>query len=312
MKATCFSLLTIFTLQSFLSLAKPLAYKHEDFLLVSIDKKSKSAELYTLPQDSINKKKIYHFKIALGKKTGDKQKEGDNKTPEGIYFPVKQIKYQLPIKKYGPYGATAFDYPNIFDKMQKKTGHGIWFHGIGDESKMKQPQTTEGCIAFFNEDFKKIKPWIKPYSTVIVIRENSSEHINELEQEQKIHNKTLTWLNYWKKKSLKNYLSLYSTDFKAPKQKNINRFARYKKRIFSSYKKMQIKINNLRVVVHSKYAISFMNQDFYGDKYTSFGSKILYWQKDQNKEWKIIREVFNKKKFTPMKFALPLTKLVKN
>ena len=46
---------------------------------------------------------IRSFPIAIGKESGDKFKEGDNRTPEGIYFTQPHINASTLLKsKYGP------------------------------------------------------------------------------------------------------------------------------------------------------------------------------------------------------------------
>ena len=109
------------------------------------------------------------------------------------------------------------------------------------------------------------------------------------------------WLKSWRKRDLNKYISYYDSDFKNDKQKNLIQFKKYKKRIFSSYKNMVIKKNNLKIIIHKKYSVTLMNQDFFADKYKSLGSKILYWQQNKNKDWKIIKEIFNKKKFSSLR-----------
>ena len=59
------------------------------------------------------------FKIAIGKEKGDKQFEGDNKTPEGIYFVNRIIDGKSLPEKYGPL-ALPINFPNAYDKDQRK------------------------------------------------------------------------------------------------------------------------------------------------------------------------------------------------
>jgi murein L,D-transpeptidase YafK len=71
------------------------------------------------------------FKVTIGKNSGDKQIEGDQKTPEGIYrFSAKYGRQNLKPK----FGAMAFyiDYPNAFDRREKKTGFDIMLHSTDD------------------------------------------------------------------------------------------------------------------------------------------------------------------------------------
>jgi ketosteroid isomerase-like protein len=78
----------------------------------------------------------------------------------------------------------------------------------------------------------------------------------------------------------------------------------YKAKVFASYKKIDLRFDNLRVVSHPKYAISFFNQDFHGDeRFSSVGRKILYWEKGADGQWYIRREVFEDRRFESVTFT---------
>jgi len=56
---------------------------------------------------------------------------------------------------------------------------------------------------------------------------------------------------------------------------------------------MNVKTTTVRVLVHPKYALAIMNQEFNGDnRYKSQGRKVLYWQREKG-QWKIVRETFS-------------------
>ncbi|MCQ2444921.1 MAG: L,D-transpeptidase family protein [Mailhella sp.] len=78
-----------------------------------------------------------------GRVEGDKQKQGDLKTPEGVYFVTRKVAGPLDFMEYGPH-AFALDYPNPVDRLRGKTGGGIWLHSKGRPIK---GITTRGCLA---------------------------------------------------------------------------------------------------------------------------------------------------------------------
>ena len=79
----------------------------------------------------------------------------------------------------------------------------------------------------------------------------------------------------------------------------------YKRRVFASYKTMDVKFDNLRVISHPKYAVAVFNQDFRGDnRFSSVGRKILYWERQaDSKKWMIKREVFENRRFELVTFT---------
>jgi murein L,D-transpeptidase YafK len=101
------------------------------------------------------------YKIALGfSPYGHKEKEGDGKTPEGIY----SISYKNSKSRF--YLSLKISYPNEFDKKNAQIkgispGGDIYIHGIpiyfswiGKYHTKKD--WTRGCIAVTNNEIKEI------------------------------------------------------------------------------------------------------------------------------------------------------------
>ena len=285
------SLLTI-TLSS----ANGYSSQNYSMMQLYVNKSTLKAELRTLAPPGERSKLLKEFKVAIGKESGDKYREGDNRTPEGIYFSQKHIEEEnLLESKYGRL-AIPLNFPNRVDKLEGKTGYGIWLHGAGDDNRMKEENVTEGCIAFFNSDILKLEKWLLPNRTAVIIA-NDLKNVNIPQDVSDVHKRTLSWLNSWTHRKLDQYLSHYGQKF-VHKRMNKKRYRSYKKRVFKSYKKMVVKVNMMRVLTHPKYAVSIMNQDFYGDKrFKAIGRKILYWKKE-NHVWKIVKEHFDREQFS--------------
>jgi len=98
-----------------------------------------------------NGKVLYEFPINLGKHpVGHKQKEGDGRTPEGLYY----IDYNINSKAAYTTGF-HISYPNFQDslnakKMRVKPGGDVMIHGTS-EQRSKLKDWTNGCIAVSNE-----------------------------------------------------------------------------------------------------------------------------------------------------------------
>ena len=104
------------------------------------------------------------FDCIHGRVEGDKQKEGDLKTPEGVYFITRKITQKLDFMEYGPH-AFNLNYPNPADRLRRKTGSGIWLHSKG------QPIhgiTTRGCLAIDQYEITELVPILRPGTPVIV------------------------------------------------------------------------------------------------------------------------------------------------
>lgn len=104
---------------------------------------------------------IKSYKVSLGKNPiGDKQFEGDKKTPEGVYF----INAKNPNSGY--YKNLGISYPNRQDievskKLGKPTGGDIKIHGLrnglGFISKFQRwYDWTAGCIALTDQEVEEL------------------------------------------------------------------------------------------------------------------------------------------------------------
>ena len=113
---------------------------------------------------------------------------------------------------------------------------------------------------------------MKPQQTVVLIAEDTSS-VNQGDDLKTVIDHTRRWQEAWQGRDHGTYVGSYSPNFRF-RGKGLRNFAKYKKRVFKSYKSMKVGFSNTRVFTHDKYAISIMNQDFNGDnRYISRGRK---------------------------------------
>lgn len=261
-----------------------------------VDKSALTADLEILPDHFAPAIIIQSYRIAVGKELGDKNITGDNKTPEGIYL-ANGIKSdaELP-EKYGP-SAITLNYPNHFDQVQGKTGFGIWLHGVIEDRRVEEANVTEGCVAFYNKDILQIKDWLTPDQSIVIITTDKSL-VNKQEDIDSLRRRTNDWSQAWANREHEQYASFYSPEFRHAGQ-SYEQYVEYKKNVFRTYKKMEVKISDEKILTHPKYGLSLMNQDFNGDdRFVHNGRKMVYWTKDETGQWFITREVYQAKRFT--------------
>ncbi len=143
---------------------KPLSVKlaRENQYILVVDKKSQT--LFVYEYNGLTKK-ILQVPCSTGKRKGPKMKAGDSKTPEGIYFFIKEFKDKELAPIYGK-GAFATDYPNLLDRLQNRTGSAIWLHGTNRPLKKRD---SNGCVALENSNFEKVANYISLNKTPIII-----------------------------------------------------------------------------------------------------------------------------------------------
>ena len=97
-----------------------------------------------------------------------KQREGDRKTPIGVYRLMKEIRNPRPDGFLGDLAITL-DYPNAEDRRAQRTGSGIWIHGVPQEVHVRPPRSSDGCLAVANADMEMIRSYVEFGKTHIVI-----------------------------------------------------------------------------------------------------------------------------------------------
>ncbi len=201
---------------------------------------------------------------------------------------------ELP-EKYGP-SAVTLNYPNHFDLIEGKTGYGIWLHGVIEDKRVEEANVTEGCVAFYNADILQIKDWLTPNQSVVIISTDKSA-INKAEDIAAIREKTKKWGEAWAARLPEVYGSFYAKNFQHS-GRSYEQYIDYKKNVFKTYNKMDVKLSNIQVLTHPKYAVSLMNQDFNGDnRFVHNGRKLLYWVKDEAGQWVIASEIYQASRF---------------
>src|SRR5665213_1176069 len=137
-------------------------FSHYAFL---VDKKARTLTVWQSAGDKI--KAVESFAIDLGAHPGDKTAEGDSKTPEGIYFFQRSMDgKKLDYSSYGEHIFTT-DYPNFFDRLEKKTGRGIWLHAIPDSTSLQRG--SHGCVVVRNKVIEGLAKYIELKRTPMIV-----------------------------------------------------------------------------------------------------------------------------------------------
>ncbi|CDZ95921.1 MULTISPECIES: L,D-transpeptidase family protein [Pseudomonadaceae] len=114
------------------------------------------------------------YRVSLGKQPGPKQREGDQRTPEGLYW----IDWRKTSDKFNL--AMHISYPNARDLARARSegisspGSMIMLHGTPLDEEYPEwffhtLDWTEGCIALKNDDMREVWNLVKD-GTLIEIR----------------------------------------------------------------------------------------------------------------------------------------------
>ena len=111
--------------------------------------------------------------VSIGSQGMGKWREGDAKTPIGVYFIQKHLTDPMLPDLYGS-GALTLDYPNPIDKQLKRTGSGIWLHGSPSQQYARPPTATDGCVVLANDDMTRLIRLGVQMDTPVIIAESLS------------------------------------------------------------------------------------------------------------------------------------------
>jgi len=253
-------------------------------------------------------KLIKTYKIATGKIKGNKQLQGDKKTPEGIYqFQNFHSNTELKIK-YGDaaniYGAGAFtlNYPNDIDRRAGKTGGGIWLHSTDNDARVSKGLDSKGCVVAIDLDLKDISKYIDLQNTsVIIVQDVKFLHQDTwTKNKNEIQNMVSSWADAWKTKDFNAYISQYSKEeFKHNIRGNFYTYKNYKRAVFARKDQPQIEFSNISILNFDTYAVVSLEQDYKSAAIQDIGKKILYLKRNAQYEWKIVSEHWSKLPIEP-------------
>ena len=232
--------------------------------------------------------RVAEFPADLGKNEGVKTKRNDHRTPEGIYF----LKTRLEGSglDFNLYGSRAFttDYPNFFDRLEGKTGNGIWLHAVPD--KVPLTRGSRGCVVVRNDVIRELTQYVNLGKTPVVISDRleyvrpSASAALESEIEASIE----SWRRAWEAKDIAGYIAFYGPQFRSQKM-NRDEWREYKDRLNSTYKQLSIKLSRPYVIAYKDRAVARFLQSYASDLHQDFGEKTLYLRKDGGR-FKIVGE----------------------
>jgi murein L,D-transpeptidase YafK len=230
--------------------------------------------------------------MSVGQNGVGKERAWDRKTPLGIYFINDQLDTSKLHEKYGP---TAFplDYPNIWDRSNRRSGDGIWIHGVAPNSDRRPPLDTDGCIALPNDELLALEEALVPLVTPVLItreiRWASAEQLNVTRAE--FRRALDTWVSSSASGDLHRYLSLYDDDF-SYRGMSRDEWVAYRTQSMTRAPAQRIELDDVLLLVDPEDSALFLarfRQEIVYEDRTITTVKRLYWRLTDG-EFKIVAE----------------------
>ena len=250
---------------------------------------SRRSRLYVYANDAGKPHLVGDYYVTLGKNGVDKTREGDQKTPVGVYRVVADLPKSKLTDFYGA-GAFPLNYPNEWDRRLGRNGHGIWLHGVPHDLYSRPPRSSDGCIVLANPDLLAIGRYVQVGLTPVIIADDiqwsdpaalDAERASlaaELEQ----------WRVDWQSRDTARYLSHYSPHFFSGRE-NYAAWAAHKRKVNAAKKWIQVRLSDVgmfRYPGERDFVVVTFQQDYRSNGLSNVMQKRQYWLKE-NGHWKI-------------------------
>jgi murein L,D-transpeptidase YafK len=229
------------------------------------------------------------FYMTIGKNGTDKRVEGDKRTPMGVYRITDQLPRASLADLYGD-GAYPLNYPNEWDRLHKRGGHGIWLHGVPSNTYSRPPRSSDGCVVVANPDLKELSRWIKVGSTPVIITERT-EWVTREEWERSrddMLGRLQAWREDWEARDPDRFLRHYSHTMIKGESSN---WARDKRRNILDKEWIRVELSDINLFLFDNGEMAYADfiQRYESNKLASTSSKRLYWKLEQG-AWRVALE----------------------
>ena len=248
------------------------------------------SRLYVYANDLGRPRYVTDFYISLGRYGVDKAREGDQKTPIGVYT-ITSEKEKVP-DFYGP-RAFPLSYPNDWDRMHGRQGHGIWLHGTPSETYSRPPWATDGCVVLTNDDLARLAKYVDVSRTPVVIGQ-SIQWLDRKRWEsdrQEFLDTFARWKKDWESLDTDRYLAHYSGHFRT-EGKDLAAWKASKNRVNAGKQWVKVGIDELSLFAYPGQQDMMMvtfEQDYRSSNMSKKTHKRQYWIREDG-AWRILNE----------------------
>ncbi|MDD9807956.1 MAG: L,D-transpeptidase family protein [Gammaproteobacteria bacterium] len=234
---------------------------------------------------------VADYYASYGKGGMDKNSEGDNRTPTGVYRITHRLNDDGLAELYGA-GAWPLDYPNAWDRVHRRSGHGIWLHGVPRITYSRPPQASRGCIVASNEvigELRRMKLGGAPVILASDVAWLEREHWQR--RRDGLLGAIRQWQDDWQSLDVEKYLAHYSGDYRDGKQDYRQMTARTRRNARAKTF-IKVGVGEVDLLMYSQTPELFVarfNQDYRSNNYNIAYRKQQFWKKE-NGAWKIVFE----------------------
>lgn len=251
------------------------------------------SRVYLYENDQGRPRFVADYYVTQGKLGSGKEREGDKKTPLGVYHVTSFLPPQKLPDFYGK-GAFPLNYPNAWDRQHGRTGSGIWLHGTPPETWARAPLASDGCVVLANADLDALAAHVQPGLTPVIIS-NKIEWLSLDDwshQRASLNEAIEQWRKDWESRDSQRYLDHYSPRFRSD-DFDLARWSVHKTRVNSAKRFISVGLTNLSLFRNpdskEDLVVVTFDQDYRSSNLSQQSRKTQYWIRE-NDQWKILYE----------------------
>lgn len=259
-----------------------LAPEHKYALLADAGR----ARLYVFENVNGVPRLVRDYYMTIGRNGTDKQVEGDKKTPVGVYTISEHLPRQRLTDFYGA-GAYPLNYPNEWDRLHGRSGHGIWIHGTPSNTYSRPPRASDGCVVLANPDLSDLGQYLEVGRTPIIIADRTEwvDPVTWEMQRQEILTVLDVWRGDWEVRDAARFLRHYTPEMLR------GGWGETKRRNIENKAWIRIGLSDVSVFLYpdARLAVTTFVQRYDSDRFSNSTPKRLYWRLDDG-QWRIALE----------------------
>ena len=237
-------------------------------------------------------KPVGDYFVAVGKNGIDKSREGDEKTPVGIYFVSSYIPGDTLPAIYGV-GAFPITYPNAWDRRRGRTGSGIWIHGTDKDDSSLLPQSSRGCLTLRNADFMTLSQFVNIRRTPVIVSDTVewTEPAALEAVRVSLAAAVEAWRRDWESRDTDAYFRHYARDFRTDSMNRVS-WTAYKRRVNAGKTYIRIGVDEVGIYAYPGESGLFLvtfEQSYESNNFRGRKWKQQYWRREAG-DWRIVHE----------------------
>lgn len=251
------------------------------------------SRLYLFANDGGTPRLLGDYYVSTGRKGARKEREGDQRTPVGVYFITSRLGSEELDDFYGA-GALPVNYPNEWDDRFGRTGYGIWIHGVPSDTYSRPPRASDGCMALTNVHLAPMLKSLAIGTTPVIIAEQV-EWLGEAEvaaRRDELLGALEAWRRDWESLDSARYARHYASDFHSDGM-GLTDWLAHKRAVNARKRYARVGIEDLSMFAYpgeQNLVTVTYSQNYQSDNFAERSSKRQYWRQGADGRWRIVYE----------------------